>query len=363
MPVETKIVDVRASSYRVPTDTGVECDGTLCWNATEVLIVQVSAAGVTGLGYSYTQAEPAAMLVRDRLAACVQGEDAFDLPRLWRRMNAALRNVGRPGLGMMALAAVDIALWDLKARLMHLPLSRLLGRCNGAPPVYGSGGFTSYHDDRLQKQLAQWAHNGLRAVKMKIGADIADDPRRVRLAREAIGHAVALMVDANGALHRNQALRFGEQLAESQVCWFEEPVSSDDLAGLRWLGERLPSEMVVAAGEYGWDVGYFRRMLESDAVGVLQADATRCGFTGFLQAATLCEAFNRPLSAHCAPALHAAIGTAVGLHSVEYFHDHVRVEDCLFDGAPVLRSGALVADGSRPGHGLELKPGAAAHEL
>lgn len=362
MPGKARIGDLRAVTYRIPTD-GVECDGTLCWDATEVLAVQIPAAGQTGLGYSYTQARPAAAVVRETLADCLRGEDPFDLPRLWQRMNAALRNLGRPGLAMMALAAVDIALWDLKARLSGLSLARLWGRCTRVPQIYGSGGFTNYDDTRLQEQLSLWAQAGLRAVKIKVGRDASDDPRRVHLARETVGQEVALMVDANGAFDRTQALELAGRFADSQVCWFEEPVSSDDLSGLRWLGDRAPAGMAVTAGEYGWDIAYFRRMLESDAVGVLQADATRCGYTGFMQAATLCEAFDRPLSAHCAPALHAVISAAIPLHSLEYFHDHVRVEELLFNGIPELRDGVLQADTARPGHGLEIKPGAAAHEF
>lgn len=355
MPRASLIDELRVHSCRIATDSE-ECDGTLCWSATEMIIVELRAGTTTGFGYSYTQAAPAAALVNDKLREIVVGADAFDLPKLWQQMNAALRNLGHPGLGLMAIAAVDIALWDLKARLLGVSLAQLFGRARDAVPVYGSGGFTNYDDARLRAQLDGWTRQGIRAVKIKIGSDPDDDPRRVRVAREAIGPHVALMVDANGALDRVAALTMATQLSEFGVCWFEEPVTSDDLDGLHWLQDRAPAGMAIAAGEYGWDCRYFHNMLTAGAVGVLQADATRCGYTGFLQAATLCDSFQIPISAHCAPAIHAPICAAVPrLRHLEYFHDHTRIEQDLFSGLPALRDGALWADTDAPGHGLSLK--------
>jgi L-alanine-DL-glutamate epimerase-like enolase superfamily enzyme len=192
---------------------------------------------------------------------------------------------------------------------------------------------------------------------MKIGTDPAADPERVRKAREAIGPNTELFVDANGAYSRKQALAFAEIFTEYGVSWFEEPVSSDDLEGLRLLRDRAPAGMDITAGEYGYDLFYFRRMLDAGAVDVLQADATRCaGITGFLQVGALCEARPLPLSAHCGPSLHAHPCCAVGrVRHVEYFHDHVRIEHMLFDGALTPVNGALRPDLSRPGLGLEFK--------
>ncbi|WP_206370879.1 enolase C-terminal domain-like protein [Solimonas marina] len=349
------IESLTVHACRVPTD-GTECDGTLCWSATEVVVVELKAAGVDGLGYSYTQAAPAAALIRDKLQTIVVGADAFDLGLIWQRMNAALRNLGRPGLGLMAIAAVDIALWDLKARLLGVPLAQLLGRHREAVPVYGSGGFTNYDDARLGTQLGGWVGDGLSAVKMKIGSAPDDDPRRVSLARQVIGDGVTLMVDANGAFDRVGALQMARRLADYDVRWFEEPVSSDDLDGLRWVCDRAPPGMAISAGEYGWDADYFRKMIGAGAVGVLQADATRCGYTGFLQAGVLCDAQHLKLSAHCAPAVHVPVCCAVPrLAHLEYFHDHTRLERMLFDGLPLLRDGALWPDLQAPGHGLRLR--------
>jgi L-alanine-DL-glutamate epimerase-like enolase superfamily enzyme len=257
----------------------------------------------------------------------------------------------------MALSAVDAALWDLKARLLGLPLVTLLGPVRKGIPIYGSGGFTSYTNQQLQDQLAGWVSKGIPRVKMKIGRDAKADRERVRLARHAIGDGAALFVDANGAYSRKQALEQAKFFTESRVSWFEEPVSSDDLKGLRLIRDRAPASMEIAAGEYGYDIDYFRRMLEAGAVDVLQADATRCGgITGFLDAAALCSAHHFPLSAHTAPLLHTHVCCAAALvRHLEYFHDHVRIERLFFDGVPEPLNGELQPDLSRPGMGVELK--------
>jgi L-alanine-DL-glutamate epimerase-like enolase superfamily enzyme len=258
----------------------------------------------------------------------------------------------------MAIAAVDLALWDLKARLRDVALCDLLGMVRESVPVYGSGGFTSYADERLERQLAGWAEQGLGAVKMKVGSHPQKDPERVRRARQAIGEEVELFVDANGAYERKQALRLADAFAEqAEVSWFEEPVSSDDLEGLRLLRDRAPVTMAIAAGEYGYDTPYFARMLAAGAVDVLQADVTRCaGITELQRVDALCAANQYPLSLHCGPAIHAHPASSLAkLAHVEYFHDHVRIEQMLFDGVLEPRDGALWPDRSRPGIGLELK--------
>jgi L-alanine-DL-glutamate epimerase-like enolase superfamily enzyme len=270
-------------------------------------------------------------------------------------MVGAVRNAGPWGLAMYAVSAVDVALWDLKARLLDISLCGLLGRRREAVPIYGSGGFCSYTDDQLREQLGGWAGQGFERVKMKVGRDAAADPHRVAVAREAIGSDVELMVDANGAWAPAHARDMAHRFAEHDVRWLEEPVSSDDLAGLRSVRAGAPPGMAIAAGEYATDAYAFARLLGS--VDVLQADATRCGgITGFLRADALCAAHNTDLSAHCAPNLsvHAMAAAQRGRH-IEYFHDHERIEHMLFDGVLEPRAGALVPDPDRPGMGLELK--------
>ena len=348
---------VEVSCYTVPTDAP-EGDGTFDWSETTLVLVEIAAGNATGIGYSYTDAS-AAKLVASALAKTVEGRDAMDIPGAHRAMLHRIRNLGRPGIAATAIAAVDAALWDLKAKLLGVALLDLLGAAREEAPVYGSGGFTSYTDRQLRDQLGGWAAEGLRMVKMKLGRapTPAAELARVRVARDAIGPEVELFVDANGAYDRKTALAMAERFSAFDVRWFEEPVSSDDLEGLRLLRDRAPAGMRIAAGEYGYDPFYFRRMLAAGAVDTLQADATRClGLTGFLAVGALCEAFNVPFSFHCAPSLHAAAACALPafVHG-EYFHDHARIENLLFDGAPRPTNGCLRPDRSRPGLGLEFK--------
>ncbi len=345
---------VRASAFTIPTETP-ESDGTLAWNATTLVVAEVQAGNQTGLGYTYTD-RAACCLIKGTLAEAIVGQDAMDVARCWWAMEAAVRNIGRQGLAAMAIAAVDVALWDLKAKVLGLPLVDLTGRVREAVPLYGSGGFTSYRIDRLKQQLAQWASEGFCRVKMKVGRDPEQDRERVKQARKAIGPDVALFVDANGAYSAKRALQMAQVFAAEGVSWFEEPVSSDDLAGLRFVRKRTPPGMDVAAGEYGYGPRDFEALLDARAVDVLQADATRCGITGFLQAGALCSGRGMPLSAHCAPALHAHLGCMVQATAhLEFFHDHARIEQLLFDGTPRARGGKISPDRSRPGLGLELR--------
>lgn len=343
------------SAYTVPTETP-EADGTLAWHETTLVLVRVLASGVDGMGYSFADIATA-NLIDNHLKQLVVGRNPLNIPELWCAMVRSIRNLGRPGVSSMAISAVDNALWDLKARLLHLSVADLLGRAHQSIAAYGSGGFTSYSNDELKRQLKGWADEGLAAVKMKIGTDPAEDITRVRAAREAVGPDVELFVDANGAYDRKQALAKANAFADLDVSWFEEPVSSDDLEGLRFIREASPAGIRIAAGEYGYDSFYFRRMLEAGAVDVLQADATRCaGTSGFLAAGNLCASFSTPFSAHTAPSLHAHLACATpSAQNVEYFFDHYRIEQMFFEGALVPTGGMLCPDAGRPGFGLECK--------
>ncbi|ABE64814.1 mandelate racemase/muconate lactonizing enzyme (plasmid) [Nitrobacter hamburgensis X14] len=355
MKIQAPVERVRTRAFRIPTDKP-EADGTIAWDATTLVLVEVSGGGMTGLGYTYSGASIIG-LIQGELAKAIEGLDALDPQSAWLSMQHCVRNLGREGLAATAISAVDAALHDLKARLLDLPLAKLLGSYRNSVPIYGSGGFTSYSDDALANQLSGWvSDDGCAFVKMKIGSHPEDDPRRVKLAKRAIGDA-QLFVDANGAYTVRQALSLANSFAEQNVGWFEEPVSSDDLQGLAAIRARIPAGIEIAAGEYAYTVGYVRRMLEAHAVNVQQADMTRCGgVTAFLQIAAVCEAFHIDLSGHCAPALHLHVACAAPrLRHLEWFHDHVRIEHMLFDNAPVPRKGLIEPDLSRPGHGLVFK--------
>lgn len=330
-----------------------EGDGTLLWDSTTLIICELHAGGQIGLGYTY--GDSAIAPLADRLAAkCLLHQPAIEIPRLHNSMLRQVRNDGSRGIAAMAISALDIALWDLKAKLLSCSLLDLLGSAEDSVAAYGSGGFTTYSNEKLAAQLSGWAAMGLQSVKMKIGAIPSADLQRVRVAREAIGPMANLFVDANGAYDARTAITFAERFAAFDVSWFEEPVSSDRLCDLRRVRDRAPSNMEIAAGEYGYDSLYFREMLEAESVDVLQLDATRCkGFTGFIEGASVAASFGCPMSAHCAPSLHMHVGCAIPMfRHVEYFHDHARIEEMLFDGFISPKEGRLTPDRSRHGMGL-----------
>ena len=355
MSSEPRIRKVELTVYKVPTDAP-EADGTFEWNSTTMVLAEISAGEATGLGYTYGS-EAIETLAKHLAESCLVDQSPFDIPRLNGRMARAVRNNGNSGITAMAISMLDVALWDLKARLLGCPVSRLIGKAQDQVAVYGSGGFTSYTDKQLEEQLSGWIGAGMRMVKMKVGTDPEADTGRVIKARASIGKRASLFVDANGAYSVKQALRLAESFHEQQVEWFEEPVSSDHVEDLRLIRERAPAGMEIAAGEYAYNAFDFRRLLEPGAVDVLQADATRCGgFSGFLAAARIAASFGCPLSAHCAPSLHMQAGCALAnFRHLEYFHDHVRIERMLLDGFIEQRNGFMKPDDSRPGLGLTLK--------
>jgi L-alanine-DL-glutamate epimerase-like enolase superfamily enzyme len=358
-----RVDGVTAAVYEIPTDRP-EADGTLAWSKTTLVTAQVTGGGAAGLGYTYA-ASACKPLIEGELAAAVTGQCVLDTGAAWQAMVRAVRNLGRPGLVSCAISAVDAALWDLKAVLLGVPLSRLLGMVRAEVPVYGSGGFTTYDEAAARTQLEHWAGDlRIPRVKIKIGeswgANEARDLARIAFARRVIGPGAELYVDANGGYTRKQAVRMARAMAGDGVSWFEEPVSSDDLDGLREVRDQVDPD--VTAGEYGYDLPYFARMVDAQAVDCLQVDVTRCGgITEWLRAAAVAAARGLQVSGHCAPSLHAHVAAAVpNLRHLEYFHDHVRIESMLFDGTLDPSGGVLRPDPSRPGHGLSLKETVAA---
>jgi L-alanine-DL-glutamate epimerase-like enolase superfamily enzyme len=249
------------------------------------------------LGWTYAPV-PAAALVEGLLAPAVQGIDVLDVPAAAAAMARTVRNPGRTGLASYAVSAVDCALWDLKARLLEVPLHKLLGAVRDSVAVYGSGGFTTYTEGQLREQLQGWAQEQhIPRVKIKIGQDggthVARDLDRIRQARAAVGPGTELFVDANGGYTVKQAVRVLREVADEDVTWFEEPVSSDDLAGLRTV--------------------------------------------------------------------RAAVAAATpNFRHLEWFHDHVRIENLFFDGT-LDPDGGWVRPGKSPGNGLSFRSTDAGH--
>ncbi|MCA1827814.1 MAG: enolase C-terminal domain-like protein [Myxococcales bacterium] len=341
-------MNVHVAAYTVPTEAP-ESDGTAEWDRTTLVLVELEHRAVRGMGYTY--ADDATARAVQFLAPHLSELSPYNTRSIFRTCVTTLRNHGRGGASAMAISAIDCAAWDLKARLLGVPLAHLLGTVRPEVPAYGSGGFTSLSEAQLCDQLSRWADDGFSAVKMKVGR--GKDLERVRAARKAIGRGTELFVDANGAYDRKQALQFASGFSEAGVTWFEEPVVKTDLDGLRLLRDR--TSMEITGGEYAWEPADFLALIP--VLDVVQADATRCGgITGFLDAHALISAHELPMSSHCAPALHVALGCALpAVRHLEWFFDHQRIERMLFDGAPQPERGMLRPDLSRPGLGLELK--------
>jgi len=310
MDLAIRSVDVGA--YAIDTDQP-EADGTLAWDSTTVIVVSVAAGDRNGLGWTYGPAA-CADIVRRQLADVVCGRDPMDVKGIWAAMVRAIRNAGRPGVAGYAISAIDVALWDLKARILGLPLHHLLGVVSGAVPVYGSGGFTSYDANSLRAQLEGWVQQQrIPRVKIKIGESWGTrthrDLERMGHARAIIGRDAELFVDANGGYTVKQAIEVMRRAQDLDVRWLEEPVSSDDLAGLRQVRDAVAAE--VTAGEYGCDLAYFHRMCAAGSIDCLQADISRCGgITEWLRIAAVAAAHGLQVSGHCAPHLHAHAAAA-----------------------------------------------------
>ncbi len=349
------IKDLKVSTYKIPTDLH-EADGTISWESTTMILVAVNAGGKTGIGYTYAH-EAAGIVIEKTLKQIAVGKNMMNIEGITTSMIKAIRNNGNVGIAMMAVSAVDNALWDLKAKIFDVPLCVLLGQIKNEMLIYGSGGFTSYNDQQLQNQLSGWANEGIKYVKMKIGKHPEDDVSRVKKAREAIGKNTGLFVDANGAYTVKQALEKADLFTAYNVTWYEEPVTSDNLKGLHFIREHAPYKINIAAGEYGYNLPYFDKMIHEGAVDILQADATRCGgISYYLKAGYLAEAYEIPFSSHCAPSLHLHASLALPSFFIsEYFHDHVRIENLFFDGTPSPVKGSLQPDLSKPGIGLTFK--------
>ncbi|WP_329000841.1 mandelate racemase [Kribbella sp. NBC_00709] len=356
--IDAAVDAIDVAVYAIPTDAP-EADGTIAWDNTTMVMVRARSGRTVGTGWTY--GSPAcAPVVTGQLAGIVQGRDALDVGGAFDAIVKAVRNAGRPGAIGYAISAVDVSLWDLKARLLEVPLHKLLGAVHDEVPVYGSGGFTTYDEDQLRDQLSHWVQEQrIPRVKIKIGESWGRNPRRdldrMQQARSLVGDETELFVDANGGYSRKQAIRMMHAAEDLDIAWLEEPVSSDDLQGLREVRDAVLPD--VTAGEYGYDLYYFARMCQAGAIDCLQADVSRCGgITEWLRVAAVAASHGLDISGHCGPHLHAHVAAATAnLRHLEWFHDHVRIESMFFDGTLDPAGGTIRPDPTSPGLGLTLR--------
>jgi L-alanine-DL-glutamate epimerase-like enolase superfamily enzyme len=349
------IREVRADHYVIPLSTPLSdsTHGTI--EGFELVTARVrDADGAEGVGYTYTVgaggAAVHALIARD-LAPRLAGREAERIEELWQAMWWALHYGGRGGFAALAISAVDIALWDLRARRQRAPLWRLLGGFDPRVPCYAGGIDLDFSLDALLKQTDENLARGFRAIKMKVGRpSLREDVERVRAMRTHLGADFPLMVDANMRWSVDDAIRAARALRELEPVWLEEPTSPDDVPG----HARIVREggLPVAAGENLHTLHEFRALIGAGGVTFPEPDVTGCGgVTTFMKVCHLAEAFNLPVTSHGAHDVTVHLLAAAPNRS--YLEAHGFGLD-RFIAAPLrIDAGAAVAP-DRPGHGVEL---------
>ena len=302
-----KIERIETAHYRLPLEAmGDAGHGAI--DSEEIITVKLHAGGLTGHGYGYTigrGGRAVQALIEYDLAPLLMGEDASDIQRLWNLMWQRVLYVGRGGLASFAIAAMDVALWDLRGLRERKPLYKLLGAEARAIPAYGSGVDLPKSLPDLLKQVESFLARGLPGVKVKIGRrDPAEDEERVRAVRKLVGGKVDLMVDANMAWSAADALDRGRRLEQFGLYWYEEPCIPEDVAGHAWLAREL--EVPIAIGESLHSPHEFRRYVDERAAEVLQIDPiTNGGITASLQALNMADEAGLKTSSHYTDELSA----------------------------------------------------------
>jgi L-alanine-DL-glutamate epimerase-like enolase superfamily enzyme len=348
------IEDIRADHYRIPLPVVLSDSTHGSIPAFELVTVRVrDAEGAEGVGYTYTVgtggAAIHALVARD-LAPRLLGREAERIEELWQAMWWALHYGGRGGAQVLAISAVDIALWDLRARRQRAPLWRVLGGFDPRVPCYAGGIDLDFTLEALLRQTDDNLERGFRAIKMKVGRpSLADDVARVRAMREHLGAEFPLMVDANMRWSVDDAIRAARALAPLVPVWLEEPTVPDDVPG----HARIVREggLPIAAGENLRTLHEFRALITAGGVTYPEPDVTNCGgVTVFMKVCHLAEAFNLPVTSHGAHDVTVHLLAAVPNRS--YLEAHGFGLD-RFIGEPLaIREGLAIAP-DRPGHGIE----------
>jgi len=358
MSVDT-IRSVRLSSVVLPLPTAISDAKVLTGRQkpmTEVVLLFAeitSAQGLEGVGFSYSKRAggPAQYAHAKEVAGLLVGEDPADIPRLYERLLWAGASVGRSGLATQALAALDIALWDLKAKRADLPLAKLIGAHRDSVRTYNtSGGFLSAPLEEVRENAARSLEAGIGGIKIKVGhPDAAVDRARVEAVRETIGEDTPLMVDANQQWDRPAALRMGRWLEQFDLVWIEEPLDAYDVEGHRQLADALDTP--IATGEMLASVAEHVRLIDARACDIIQPDAPRVGgITQFLKLATLADHAGLQLAPHFAMEIHLHLAAA---YPREPWVEHFDWLDPLFEERLETREGRMLVP-DRPGLGITL---------
>ncbi|WP_045742787.1 L-talarate/galactarate dehydratase [Actinoplanes rectilineatus] len=354
-----RITHVTLSSVTLPLKTAISDAKVLTGRQrpmTEVafLFAEIRTAdGHEGVGFGYSKRAggPAQFAHAREIAPELIGEDPNDIARLWTKLAWAGASVGRSGAATQAIAALDVALWDLKAKRAGLPLAKLLGAHRDAVRCYDtSGGFLHEPVEQIVANAGVSRAAGIGGIKIKVGhPSPAVDLARVRTVREHLGGDFPLMVDANQQWDRPTAQRVCRALEEFGLVWIEEPLDAYDAAGHAALARSL--DTAIASGEMLTSVAEHRELIRQDAVDVLQPDAPRIGgITQFLRLAALAEQQHLALAPHFAMEIHVHLAAA---YPHEPWVEHFDWLHPLFNERLEIRDGRLHLS-TRPGLGITL---------
>ncbi len=317
--------------------------------------------GIEGLGTSAGSTAVQAV-VEDSLKGVLIGEDPFNIEKLWDLMFWTVRGVGRKGIAFCAISALDIALWDLKAKALDLPLYRLLGPYTDTVPVYGSGGWTNFSESELVAEQVGYVERGFPRVKMKVGKDFGmsedEDVKRLAAVRKAVGDDVEIYVDANNGYYAKQAIRMSQIFEQFDVKWFEEPVLADDIEGLAMVSQS--TTIPVATGEHEYTKFGFKDLIARGGADIVQPDIGRVGgVTEWMKVAHIAHAFNLPVAPHAYQLIHLHVACATpNLKVVEYLGVSDQSDRVWYTEFPEPVNGMWSPYSDRPGLGLELDPAA-----
>lgn len=358
MPTDS-IRGVRLSSVTLPLKTAISDAKVFTGRQkpmTEVafLFAEISTEqGLEGIGFSYSKraGEPAQFAHAREVAEGLIGEDPNDIGRLITKLQWAGASVGRSGLATQALAAVDVALYDLKAKRADLPLAKLLGAHRDSVRTYNtSGGFLNASLEEVKERASRSVEEGIGGIKIKVGLpDSAEDIRRVRGVREHLGDDVPLMVDADQQWDRSTALRMGRRLEEFDLVWIEEPLDAYDVEGHARLTRTLDTP--IATGEMLTSVAEHERLIEGGACDIIQPDAPRVGgITQFMRLLTFADQKGLDLAPHFAMEIHLHLAAC---YPREPWVEHFDWLDPLFNERLETKDGRMLIP-DRPGLGITI---------
>jgi L-alanine-DL-glutamate epimerase-like enolase superfamily enzyme len=351
-----KIEQIRIEHYSVPSSLFAKNDVTDTTHhipSLEIIIARIQTdTGIEGIGYTYTTGHNALtvkQMIIEEIIPVYLHQPLRQYDYLWNKAWWNTHWAGRGGVSTLAVAAVDIGVWDALAKAAGLPLYKFIGEHRTGIQAYGSGVNLSYSLDELLEETKEHMQSGFVGVKIKVGMpDIEEDVERLKAVRKLIGNRVKIMVDANMGWHMNEAIMRTNALREIGLAWIEEPFIPEDIDSHAFLGKI--AGIPIAAGENLYSKFQFNDYFAKQAIQVVQADVIRCGgITEWLKVARLAEVYNLPMAPHFVVDLHVsllcAIPNAYIAENLPWFHP-VQID-------PIRTTDGILRPKDIPGHGIE----------